>query len=259
LRGRVETATERVAPIPVAWETARQHTEEALGVPARISPRTEGLGRSVRCLRPPYPGHRRHGRRLIALWPHGESQGRRRSAQEPGEEAGARSVASVRSRPAGGPGHSGRCARSSSARHVRGYRPVDNRLAATRRSASRAWRRDRDGVIHVPRARRPWGHCEMSGAPATRALTRAAATAVRAYQVAVSPFLGAHCRFQPTCSEYARQAILAHGVRRGVAMATKRISRCHPWHAGGYDPVPCQDADDGPATTHASTTRSHTS
>jgi putative membrane protein insertion efficiency factor len=93
----------------------------------------------------------------------------------------------------------------------------------------------------------------------TQLLTRAAAGAVTAYQVAVSPFLGANCRFQPTCSEYTRQAILTHGLCRGVAMATKRISRCHPWHAGGYDPVPCADADDAPTTTHAPTTRPHTS
>ena len=98
----------------------------------------------------------------------------------------------------------------------------------------------------------------MSNPHASRTLTRAAASAVRAYQVALSPFLGANCRFQPTCSEYARQAILTHGFRRGVIMATKRIGRCHPWHAGGYDPVP-SDADDRPASTHAPTTRSHTS
>ena len=58
------------------------------------------------------------------------------------------------------------------------------------------------------------------------------------YRVALSPFLGRNCRFFPNCSEYATQAIGRHGAARGAWLAIKRIGRCHPWHAGGFDPVP---------------------
>ncbi|MDZ7378052.1 MAG: membrane protein insertion efficiency factor YidD [candidate division KSB1 bacterium] len=61
---------------------------------------------------------------------------------------------------------------------------------------------------------------------------------IRAYQVAVSPWLGANCRFAPSCSEYARQALGKYGVWRGGKLAFSRILRCHPWHPGGWDPVP---------------------
>jgi putative membrane protein insertion efficiency factor len=62
--------------------------------------------------------------------------------------------------------------------------------------------------------------------------------AIRAYQLTLSPLLGPACRFAPSCSEFAREAIMRHGVRRGLALATARLLRCHPWNAGGYDPVP---------------------
>jgi putative membrane protein insertion efficiency factor len=61
---------------------------------------------------------------------------------------------------------------------------------------------------------------------------------VRLYQVLVSPILPPSCRFVPSCSEYAREALLKHGVLRGIALAARRIARCHPFHPGGYDPVP---------------------
>ena len=61
---------------------------------------------------------------------------------------------------------------------------------------------------------------------------------VRAYQWAISPWLGPRCRFQPTCSEYAVGAIRRFGPLRGGWMALKRVIRCHPWGASGYDPVP---------------------
>lgn len=58
------------------------------------------------------------------------------------------------------------------------------------------------------------------------------------YQSAISPWLGPHCRYRPTCSEYARRAIVKYGPVKGGWMAVKRICRCHPFHPGGYDPVP---------------------
>lgn len=69
-------------------------------------------------------------------------------------------------------------------------------------------------------------------------------TLVRGYRYAVSPLLGNPCRFHPSCSTYAEEAIAKHGAARGTWLAAKRLSRCHPWHAGGHDPVP-------PATTGA--------
>jgi hypothetical protein len=61
---------------------------------------------------------------------------------------------------------------------------------------------------------------------------------LRAYQLFVSPLLGPHCRFTPSCSEYMRQAILRHGLGRGSWLGVCRLLRCHPLHAGGIDPVP---------------------
>jgi putative membrane protein insertion efficiency factor len=61
---------------------------------------------------------------------------------------------------------------------------------------------------------------------------------IRAYQLLLSPFLGSHCRFTPSCSAYAVEAIEQHGALRGSWLAIKRIGRCHPFCDGGYDPVP---------------------
>lgn len=61
---------------------------------------------------------------------------------------------------------------------------------------------------------------------------------IRFYQRFISPLTPASCRYYPTCSQYAVEAIQTHGVVRGMGLAIKRISRCHPWHAGGIDPVP---------------------
>jgi uncharacterized protein len=58
------------------------------------------------------------------------------------------------------------------------------------------------------------------------------------YQLVLRPILPPACRFAPTCSTYARQAIGAHGAWRGAVLALRRVGRCHPWHEGGYDPVP---------------------
>ena len=61
---------------------------------------------------------------------------------------------------------------------------------------------------------------------------------ISAYRYFVSPFLGANCRFYPTCSCYAHEAIGRFGALRGGWLALRRVARCHPWHDGGFDPVP---------------------
>ncbi len=58
------------------------------------------------------------------------------------------------------------------------------------------------------------------------------------YQYVFRPMLGQNCRFYPSCSDYAMEAIDKHGALRGSWLAIRRIGRCHPWHPGGYDPVP---------------------
>ncbi len=67
---------------------------------------------------------------------------------------------------------------------------------------------------------------------------RAAAAVLRAYKRIVSPLLPSACRFHPTCSEYAREAVLRHGLLRGTGLSLRRLARCHPFRAGGIDPVP---------------------
>ena len=71
--------------------------------------------------------------------------------------------------------------------------------------------------------------------------------AIRLYQLAVSPYLAMSCRFQPTCSCYAREAVARHGAARGSLMALRRVARCHPWGGAGHDPVP-----DNPRKPHLS-------
>jgi putative membrane protein insertion efficiency factor len=61
---------------------------------------------------------------------------------------------------------------------------------------------------------------------------------IEGYRLLLSPFFGTQCRYYPTCSAYAREAIETHGAARGTWLAVKRVLRCHPWHAGGVDPVP---------------------
>jgi uncharacterized protein len=68
--------------------------------------------------------------------------------------------------------------------------------------------------------------------------------AIRAYQVFVSPLLLPSCRFLPSCSEYAAEAIERHGAWRGSILALRRLARCHPWGGSGYDPVPASGAFD---------------
>mgnify|MGYP003599659980 FL=1 len=61
---------------------------------------------------------------------------------------------------------------------------------------------------------------------------------IRGYQLFISPLLGNHCRFYPSCSRYAQEAIERYGAFRGGWLAIRRVLRCHPWHPGGADPVP---------------------
>ncbi len=76
---------------------------------------------------------------------------------------------------------------------------------------------------------------------------------VDVYRVAISPYFPSSCRYQPTCSMYAKQAIENHGALRGTWMALKRIGRCHPWSEGGYDPVPgTEKPDNGGHQSHNS-------
>jgi len=66
---------------------------------------------------------------------------------------------------------------------------------------------------------------------------------VRIYRLAISPWLGGNCRFDPTCSSYAIEALQVHGIFKGTWLAARRIGRCHPWGGSGYDPVPKNQKD----------------
>ncbi len=77
---------------------------------------------------------------------------------------------------------------------------------------------------------------------ADRALAVVLKALVRLYQITLSPFIGRQCRFLPTCSQYALEALEAHGALIGSHLAARRLLRCHPWNAGGFDPVPDHSA-----------------
>jgi uncharacterized protein len=79
---------------------------------------------------------------------------------------------------------------------------------------------------------------ELRGRGRARWASQVLVASIRAYQLALSPLLGPGCRYEPTCSVYAREAIERHGAIRGVWLALVRIGRCHPWGRFGYDPVP---------------------
>ena len=85
------------------------------------------------------------------------------------------------------------------------------------------------------------GRCGACMRPLRVFVRGAVALPIHGYRLFVSPVLGPRCRFAPTCSEYAIEAITAHGVFVGVCMAARRVARCHPFCAGGYDPVPSRN------------------
>ncbi len=74
--------------------------------------------------------------------------------------------------------------------------------------------------------------------PVLPPIRRAMVGTIRFYQKYISPLTPPSCRFHPTCSEYTRQAIIRHGVLKGIGLGIVRISKCHPFHPGGHDPVP---------------------
>lgn len=74
--------------------------------------------------------------------------------------------------------------------------------------------------------------------PAPSLLARVLLLLVKGYRRGISPLLPPSCRFYPSCSEYAAEALRLHGAGRGLWLAVRRLARCGPWHPGGYDPVP---------------------
>jgi len=153
-------------------------------------------------------------------WLRGEPKDRRRGCAQPCPAAIARGLstgaagAAVRSRP--GLRRSPRRDRPTVPEDSRGYAEHDVGVGAKGQGRSR-----------VPEGR------AMTSWPA-----RAVAGLIRMYQLLLRPVMPAACRFEPSCSEYGRQAVLALGLVRGVWLSMRRIGRCHPWNAGGYDPVP---------------------
>ena len=86
------------------------------------------------------------------------------------------------------------------------------------------------------------GHSSRAKAERANPASTVALGLIKAYQYGIRPMLGQRCRLFPSCSEYTAEAIGSYGVIRGAAMGAKRLAKCHPWHAGGYDPVPEKNA-----------------
>jgi uncharacterized protein len=87
--------------------------------------------------------------------------------------------------------------------------------------------------VSIESASGAWPRVSRPGAAARLLLL-----GIDAYRAALSPLLGGYCRYQPSCSVYAAEAIQRYGARRGVGLAIRRLARCHPFRPGGHDPVP---------------------
>jgi hypothetical protein len=86
----------------------------------------------------------------------------------------------------------------------------------------------------------------VSARPALSVPVRLLRAPVHAYRLVLSPMLGPSCRFYPSCSAYALEALAEHGALRGSWLSLRRLGRCHPWHEGGYDPVPAATRTSSP-------------
>lgn len=80
-------------------------------------------------------------------------------------------------------------------------------------------------------------------------MRRLAIIPIRIYRYAISPMMASHCRFYPSCSCYAQEAIETHGLLRGGWLSLCRLGRCHPWNPGGYDPVPTNKTSNSSSMT----------
>jgi putative membrane protein insertion efficiency factor len=114
-------------------------------------------------------------------------------------------------------------------------------MANRKRSAKRAVARSATTAHPTRRAAtdHPGPESQPPAQPAAKPPARAFVLAsIRFYQRFISPLLGSNCRYYPTCSHYTYEAIERYGILKGGGMGLRRIARCHPWHPGGYDPVP---------------------
>jgi putative membrane protein insertion efficiency factor len=119
---------------------------------------------------------------------------------------------------------------------------ANQRFAGRRREANGATRTARGKACREARSEacdRAFGSQRVGSA--VHLMKRLLLAMLRFYKLAVSPYLGDRCRFYPPCSDYAREAIQYHGAARGSYLAVRRICRCHPFSAGGLDPVPRSD------------------
>lgn len=80
-------------------------------------------------------------------------------------------------------------------------------------------------------------------------MRKLALVTIRLYRYAISPMMASHCRFYPSCSCYAQEAIETHGLLRGGWLGLCRLGRCHPWNPGGYDPVPSKTPSNSSSMT----------
>jgi len=164
--------------------------------------------RNALCEPPPRPLRLRRGTRSAALCVRGRQETRRRGAAQSAETADARGV------PSGEKG-----------------------VLARMRSGAAGQAGNERGLLCGPLLGAAGSSAEGGGrATSVGALTLLAL--VHFYRHVISPLTGPHCRYTPTCSQYALTAIERYGARKGGAMAVKRLLRCHPFHPGGWDPVP---------------------